>query len=159
MYKIIGADQREYGPVTADQIRQWIREGRANANTLCQAEGSTGFRAISTFPEFGFAQAVPPMSSVPPQYATTTTNSYAVTGLVCGILTFMCPCFSCFTGIAGVIFSCIALAQTSGNPLQKGKGMAIAGLVLSVAGLLFWTGIGTSGWLPHSRHIYRHWNI
>jgi len=27
MYKIIGADGREYGPITADQLRQWIREG------------------------------------------------------------------------------------------------------------------------------------
>ena len=30
MYKIIGADQREYGPVSADQVREWISQGRAN---------------------------------------------------------------------------------------------------------------------------------
>jgi hypothetical protein len=28
-YKIIGADLMEYGPVSAEQIRQWINEGRA----------------------------------------------------------------------------------------------------------------------------------
>src|SRR2546426_11491433 len=28
MYKIIGADQREYGPVSADQVRQWRSEER-----------------------------------------------------------------------------------------------------------------------------------
>jgi hypothetical protein len=33
MYRIIGADQKEYGPVTQDQICQWIAEGRANAHS------------------------------------------------------------------------------------------------------------------------------
>ena len=30
MYKIIGADKKEYGPITADQLRQWLAEGRVN---------------------------------------------------------------------------------------------------------------------------------
>ena len=29
MFNIIGADGKQYGPVTADQVRQWVREGRA----------------------------------------------------------------------------------------------------------------------------------
>jgi len=33
MYKIIGTDQRKYGPVTADHINQWIAQGRVNALT------------------------------------------------------------------------------------------------------------------------------
>ena len=37
MYKIIGANQTEYGPVSAEQIRQWIAEGRVNAQTSAQA--------------------------------------------------------------------------------------------------------------------------
>jgi hypothetical protein len=52
MYKIIGADGNEYGPVTAEQLRQWIAEGRANAQTKVQAEGSTEWKALSEFPEF-----------------------------------------------------------------------------------------------------------
>ena len=52
MYKIIGADDREYGPVTGEQLRQWIADGRANAQTKAQAEGSTEWRPLSTFPEF-----------------------------------------------------------------------------------------------------------
>ena len=31
MYKILGGDGKEYGPVLADTLRQWVREGRANA--------------------------------------------------------------------------------------------------------------------------------
>ena len=31
MYKIQGADQKDYGPVTADLMRQWIAERRGEA--------------------------------------------------------------------------------------------------------------------------------
>lgn len=55
MYKIIGADQREYGPVTVDQVRQWISEGRANGATLVQAEGATEWTPLSSLPEFADA--------------------------------------------------------------------------------------------------------
>jgi hypothetical protein len=52
MYKIIGADQKEYGPISADQMRQWIREGRVSAQTLAQAEGQPDWRPVIAFPEF-----------------------------------------------------------------------------------------------------------
>jgi len=54
MYKIIGADQKEYGPVTADQLRQWIVEGRVGAQTSVQAEGGD-WRPAREFPEFAEA--------------------------------------------------------------------------------------------------------
>jgi uncharacterized membrane protein len=52
MYKIIGADGNEYGPVSADQLQQWIREGRASAQTKAQAEGSAEWKTLAEFPEF-----------------------------------------------------------------------------------------------------------
>src|SRR6478735_2357788 len=64
MYKIIGADQREYGPVSADQIRQWIAEGRANGASLVQAEGATEWVPLSSQPEFAEA-----LSAQPARYA------------------------------------------------------------------------------------------
>jgi hypothetical protein len=57
MYKIIGADQKEYGPVTAEQLRQWTVDGRANAQTLVQPEGSTDWQPLSAFPELNPAAA------------------------------------------------------------------------------------------------------
>jgi len=39
MYRMIGADGREYGPVTADQLREWIAEGRVDAQTKALVEG------------------------------------------------------------------------------------------------------------------------
>ncbi|MEI6193709.1 MAG: DUF975 family protein [Verrucomicrobiota bacterium] len=55
MYIIIGGDQKEYGPITADDVRQWIAEGRLNEQSLIKAEGDAEFRPLATFSEFGGA--------------------------------------------------------------------------------------------------------
>jgi len=52
MYKIIGGDGREYGPVSAEQIRQWVRENRANAETRACVEGTNEWKPLRAFPEF-----------------------------------------------------------------------------------------------------------
>lgn len=54
-YSVIGADQTEYGPVTEEQIRQWIAEGRVNAQTQTRLEGSEQYQPLGTFPEFAEA--------------------------------------------------------------------------------------------------------
>ncbi len=56
-YKIIGADLMEYGPVSAEQIREWIAEGRVNSETKLQAEGTAEWKPLAEVPEF--AQASP----------------------------------------------------------------------------------------------------
>src|SRR5687768_16132137 len=67
MYKIIGADQKEYGPISADQLRDWVHQGRANANTLVQFEGGTEWTPLSAIPEFAALFAPkPPTPAVPP---------------------------------------------------------------------------------------------
>jgi hypothetical protein len=58
MYRIIGGDQKEYGPVAADDLRRWISDGRLSGQSLVQTEGSGEWRALSTFPEFVGALAV-----------------------------------------------------------------------------------------------------
>ena len=55
MYKIIGADQKEYGPVTADQLRQWITEGRVSGQTQVLPEGATEWKSLGDLPEFATA--------------------------------------------------------------------------------------------------------
>src|SRR5881628_183592 len=63
MYKIIGGDQKQYGPVSADDLRRWIREGRLNGQSFAQLEGSGDWKPLAVFPEFAEAlraQAAPP---------------------------------------------------------------------------------------------------
>lgn len=68
MYRIIGIDGQQYGPVTAEQIRRWMGENRVNSNTQVQAEGAQDWKPLSTFVEFaGDFKAPPPqMMANPP---------------------------------------------------------------------------------------------
>ena len=65
MYKIIGADGKEYGPVSAEQLRDWIQQGRVSLQTQARLEGSTDWRPLSGFPEFSAVSAAPPLMSAP----------------------------------------------------------------------------------------------
>jgi hypothetical protein len=60
MYKIIGADGKEYGPVSTEQLRQWIAEGRVNAQTLAQVAGSAEWLPLGQLTEFAALLAAPP---------------------------------------------------------------------------------------------------
>jgi hypothetical protein len=63
-YTIIGGDKKEYGPVTSEEVRQWLAEGRLDSQSLVRSENDTEWRPLSTFPEF--AAALPPRSPTPP---------------------------------------------------------------------------------------------
>ena len=63
MYRIIGADGAEYGPVGFEQVRQWIGEGRVNADTQVRPESATDWVPLGKLPEFAdvLPGAVPPV--------------------------------------------------------------------------------------------------
>lgn len=65
MYRMIGVDGKEYGPVTLEQLRQWMTEGRVFGQTLVKGEGTGGWIPAAQMPEL-FPAAVPPvLGSVP----------------------------------------------------------------------------------------------
>lgn len=68
MFKILGADGREYGPVAIDQIKKWIAEGRANRETMAQQTGDSNWKPLGQFAEFAdvLGVAPPPMGGIPP---------------------------------------------------------------------------------------------
>ncbi len=92
MYKIIGADGQPYGPVSAEQIKRWIVEGRARSETLVQAEGAPDWKPLATFPELLASQSPPPpIAPVPPGPGYVPGNvaaraSNKVAAGICGIL-------------------------------------------------------------------------
>lgn len=69
-YFMIGGDGREYGPVTAAQLREWLTQRRANADTLIRRADRPEFAPLGTWPEFADAFGGPgkaeSASSVPP---------------------------------------------------------------------------------------------
>lgn len=52
MYRVKGADQKEYGPISAEQVQQWIRENRLNRFSLAEKDGEPGWKPLDQFPEF-----------------------------------------------------------------------------------------------------------
>ena len=88
MYRIIGVDGQQYGPVSAEQIRRWLGENRLNAQSLAQLEGTQDWKPLATFPEFATDVKVPP--ALNPALAVTSTahpraGSKIAAG-ICGIL-------------------------------------------------------------------------
>jgi hypothetical protein len=174
MYKIIGADGREYGPVGAEQLRQWIAEGRANAQTLTQAVGSTEWKPLGAFPEFSQLFVSAPNALIPPAYPLAPaamrprTNGNAVAGLIMGILgctPFGWVCCIPLFSVLGIIYSSNGLSQINQNPTQQtGRGIAVAGLVFSIIGLVAPLAIGalfsTMGmWSRHPFYWHRQWHF
>jgi TM2 domain-containing membrane protein YozV len=66
MYRIIGADGQQYGPVPAEQLRRWFPERRVNAQTLAQLEGTAEWKPLGSFAEFANEEKVPPPVMTPP---------------------------------------------------------------------------------------------
>ena len=52
MYSIIGGDDKTYGPVSADEVRRWIREGRADERTKVKQEGTGDWRELGSIEDF-----------------------------------------------------------------------------------------------------------
>lgn len=67
-YTIIGADQKQYGPITETDIRKWFSEGRLNDQTLAKGEGDAEFRPLSAFPELANIFSAPISSLTPPPF-------------------------------------------------------------------------------------------
>lgn len=161
IYKIIGEDGQEYGPVTGEQIRAWIAEGRIERRTPVFVDGAKDWNFVGLLPEFTNSFSTPgtPPTIAPPSHAgqMAKTNAYAQAGLIFGILSMTCCCGFPF-GILGLVFSLVGLSQINANPqLHEGCGLAIAGLVLSGSSLLL-----GAGWLFFNlmfRHPHVMWNV
>ena len=102
MYRIIGGDGQSYGPISAEQLRQWIAEGRANAQTRVQAEGQAGWVALGELAEFAGAvpsQPAPPLVAAAAPRVTEPVPNY----LVHSILVTICCCIP--LGIPAIVFA------------------------------------------------------
>lgn len=146
MYRIIGADGKDYGPISGDQLRHWIAEGRANAATLTLAQGAAEWKSLASLPEFSMLLAGKMPAGAPPSFATgpaypRKSSALAVTSLILGAIsvTFgICCCYGLPFNVTGLVFAIVALGQIKTNPERyEGKGLAIAGLVLCLLSLAF----------------------
>jgi hypothetical protein len=163
MYKIIGEDGKEYGPVSREVLRQWLAEGRVNGQTKVLTEGATAWRPLAEVAELAALLGAPPtISPIPtPMYAPQAprTNSLAVMGLICGILSVTCGlcCYGLPFNLAGILFSILALSQINKDPRnQQGRDLALIGLVLSFVSLLLVVLLATVAFTRHGAHLMQH---
>ena len=156
-YFTIGGDGREYGPNPDSEVREWIAEGRLNAQSKIRRQSDANWTVLGDLPEFSndLFGPTPPIPSAPaiqqyqqpyPQYsaqAQSGTNGMAIAGMVMGILSLVAICCYGFPfNLLGIIFSAIGLSQIKkSNPRQSGKGMAIAGLICSILSFLIYAAL------------------
>lgn len=147
MYRIVGGDSKEYGPVSAERIVEWIAQGRATGASLVKQEDGP-WKPLSTFPEFAdplrtavpppLAQGQPAPSPGAPVYPSPAeANNWAIAGLVLSILGVACCCGP-LGSILGIVFSAIGLTQINQNPQRYTTSTTIAyvGIGLGVLGIV-----------------------
>jgi hypothetical protein len=144
MFRVIGGDGKEYGPVTLDQLKTWIAENRFNAQSRIRAEGSYEWKTASEIPEVAAILGVPVSEPAAPPLAPADLSSrsqssqgLAITSLVLGIVSVVAVfCGGLLAGIAAIICGHIAFNRVKRNPAQySGSGMAMAGFILGYVSL------------------------
>jgi TM2 domain-containing membrane protein YozV len=150
MYKVIGADGQQYGPVDAEQMRRWIAEGRVRGETLVQPEGATDWKPLQAFPELGTqspdrpsAAGVPPVFA-PPQATVGMRASNKIPAGICGILLggFGVHKFILGYSSAGGIMLAVSLCSILGGFITCGllwPGVGIMHLIGIIEGIIYLT--------------------
>ena len=139
MYKIIGSDSKEYGPISTDKIREWLRQGRVNGQTLVKPENAADWQRLDTVAEFAADLAAPPAGAAQavaaPPTGETQRSKMATWSLVLGILGFFTLGL---TALAGMVLGIVAAVKINGSKGRlTGSGTATAGMVTSGVALLF----------------------
>jgi hypothetical protein len=134
-----------------------MAEGRVHPATLVQAEGANDWKPLSSLAEF----AVPPVVSLPQPPARAEGSDMALWALICGILANLCCCASTLFGVLGLIFSIIVLSRRQDYPGENHRQMALAGLILSIIGLLWHCLLPLFFFLPGAWgiHHFRGWRM
>ena len=110
MYKVIGADGKEYGPISLDQLKQWVAEKRVAPQSQVQDAATGQWKPAGQVPELAGlfpppAPVVQPLSAATPAApvpARPPTQGLAITSLVLGISS-VALCLSALAGIPAVI--------------------------------------------------------
>ncbi|NUN92159.1 MAG: DUF4339 domain-containing protein [Verrucomicrobiae bacterium] len=81
MYQIIGWDGKQYGPVSAEDLRAWLADRRVNADTQVCPVGSREWKPLSAYPEIAGEAArsdSPPVVFTPLAWTPDETRGFSV---------------------------------------------------------------------------------
>ena len=133
-YKIKGTDGGEYGPVSTEELQQWIAQNRCTRESLVEVDGSGEWVPLATLPEFQDAFAAPPPAPAPASAqgdrGISTVIPYknvpALIAYYVGVFCIICPPLLCFPAI---ILGVIGLRRVKENPEIKGTAHAWIGIL------------------------------
>ena len=131
-YKIKGTDGGEYGPVSTEELQQWIAQNRCTRETLVQVDGSGEWVPIGTLPEFQSAFASPtPQATTPKGDGGDSTvipykNVPALTAYYTGVFCIICPPI---LSIPAIVLGVKGLRNVKENPEVKGTAHAWIGIL------------------------------
>ncbi len=156
MYKIRGADGKEYGPANTEQMRAWLAESRINGNTLVQVEGTATWQPLSSLPEFADTAGTAPAPAAAPVAASSApvdtravalgkVQGPAIALLVVGIL---CVLLSLVGLVMNVVGAGHRTMTSTGSPeIDRILQVSQSGALGVVQGLI---GMAVSGFLVFS---------
>lgn len=116
-YFMIGGDGREYGPVTAAQLREWISQRRANGHTRIRREPGREFSPLGEWPEFAdlLGRASQAGTAAPPPLDSGQADRFAAEVIDRGVNVSVSACFSrswrLYTAHWGLLTAATALAM------------------------------------------------
>jgi hypothetical protein len=130
MYKIIGADGKEYGPISREQLKQWLAEGRLNLQSQVLPEGSTDWKTLGEIPELVNAPVPPNL----PQYPTFTPTGDVPNYLWQSIVITLCCCLP--FGIVAIVYAAQVKSKVSVGDIAGAQASS------SKAKMWCWIGFG-----------------
>ena len=132
-YKIKGTGGAEYGPVSTEELQQWVAQNRCTRESLVEVDGSGEWVPLATLPKFQDAFAAPPATapaSAEGEGGVSTVipykNAPALIAYYIGVFCIACPPILCFPAM---ILGVIGLRRVKENPALKGTAHAWIGIV------------------------------
>ena len=156
-YTIVGSDGQQYGPVSAAQIRDWLRQARVDSRTPVFVAGAVEWTFVGLLPEFtAYFPGNPPVITAPKPavVAPGQTNQLALWGFILSLVAwFTCCCFP--VSLTALALSIIGLTQVNAcHDAQTGRGLAIAGIVIAAVHLLWFFGSTLLGNFDQSPEVF-----
>ncbi len=160
-YTIIGGDQKEYSYITADNVRQWITEGRLNAQSMAKAESDAEWRQLAQFPEFADLLAPQIPSPIAPTAFAPSTN-FLERDYELDIGDCVSRAWNLFKSNLGILIGSFLLVLlismitggVSNGILQIIMPKQSLGLASEITGFSVFSGFSAGGWTVNGRFLF-----
>ena len=135
------------GPYETGQVREMLQTGILEKYDLYWHEGMLDWAPVASLRN-NYANHPPEYTA--PSHTTSKNDSIILSGseslatwsLVLGLLSIFC--LGMLAGIPAIVCGHNAISNINKNPFLRGRGSAIAGLILGYLGTIFWLFFGIS---------------